>query len=187
AQRGNRLIDGGRAPSNDPRRYGFCFLLGVVLGVPVVPGVVEVLGAVEVLGLLPGVVAEPAHLVLPDERELPGVLAPSVIVRFNIVCVYARPVASKPSGLWFAFKAAGVCGPCRPSIGPGSKPLSFRACWTSRTRLWSARPSILSILSARLPCILSFILSLRSRALSATAWPFSFVFSLTSCAVSFVL
>src|SRR5262245_129531 len=130
--RRNRFIDGDGAPSHDPRRYGVYFLLGVVLGVPVVPGAGEVLGALDVLGLLPGV-GLPGLGVVPDVLEIPG-LPPSVTSIFAMVCASTRPVACSPSAFWYAFSAAVVCGPCRPSIGPGSKPLSFRACWTSRTR-----------------------------------------------------
>ena len=43
------------------------------------------------------------------------------------------PVASIPSLDWKSRRAALVRGPINPSMGPGSWPLSFSACWTAIT------------------------------------------------------
>jgi hypothetical protein len=44
----------------------------------------------------------------------------------------SRPGMSAPADFACAI-AAWVCGPMTPSTGPGSKPLSFSACWSWRT------------------------------------------------------
>ena len=49
------------------------------------------------------------------------------------VCWSSEPDPDKPCACWKLVSAAWVFGPILPSIGPGSWPLSFSACWTCFT------------------------------------------------------
>lgn len=49
------------------------------------------------------------------------------------VCWSSWPEPEMPCACWKLCNAAWVFGPILPSTGPGSLPLSFRACWTWRT------------------------------------------------------
>lgn len=49
------------------------------------------------------------------------------------VCWSSWPEPEMPCVCWKLCSAAWVFGPILPSTGPGSLPLSFRACWTWRT------------------------------------------------------
>jgi hypothetical protein len=84
-------------------------------------------------------VSEPRELLLPcvelellspmvDDDELPPPCTPSA----ESVCWSSFPEELICCDCWNCFRAERVCGPSWPSICPVSKPLSFRACCTSR-------------------------------------------------------
>ena len=64
-----------------------------------------------------------------DDEELPPPCTPSA----ESVCWSSLPEELICCDCWNCFRAERVCGPSWPSICPVSKPLSFRACCTSRT------------------------------------------------------
>jgi hypothetical protein len=68
------------------------------------------------------------ELLSPDEDELPP-CTPSA----DSVCWSIFPLEAICCDCWNCLSAERVCGPSWPSICPVSKPLSFRACCTSRT------------------------------------------------------
>ena len=90
----------------------------------------ELLPCVELdpIELLPCVeLLEPLSPSVDD--ELPPPCTPSA----ESVCWSSLPEELICCDCWNCFRAERVCGPSWPSICPVSKPLSFRACCTSRT------------------------------------------------------
>src|SRR5439155_12913845 len=105
-------------------------------------------------------------------------LVAEAVISLSLVSLSRRPLTFRCSFVWNSVMAALVLGPILPSIGPGLKPLSIRACW-----------ALLTSSSPFLPVTFSLILSLTSPVFSlvlSQALPtFSFAVSILSLALSF--
>jgi hypothetical protein len=126
-------------PLAEPDLVSLLVLGGVLGGVVSADGVDDVdgvLGGAELLVLseLLGALLDDGVLMELDEVDEPW--TPSA----DRVCVSRLAVVVRPLDCWKLFSAACVLGPILPSTLPALKPLSFRACWASRTSDWSLAP-----------------------------------------------
>ncbi len=102
--------------------------------------------------LLSAPISEELDFVLFEADEPLDELADSTPSDF-IVAESMLPVAFMLLALWYALIAAFVFGPIRPSIGPGSCPLSFKACWTFLT--FSLPPPLAALFAGALLLVVS--------------------------------
>ncbi len=98
----------------------------------VLDGVDGVLAGVELLLVLSELLGALLELGEADEPCTPSA---------DKVCESRLAVVVRPLDCWKFFSAACVLGPILPSILPALKPLSFSACWASRTSAWSLAPN----------------------------------------------